>query len=42
MLQELATELDRLSDFEKVLKRDDQMGDEASKVKAQLESHKVS
>ena len=41
MLQELASEQQNMADYEKILKRDSQMGDEAYKVKAQLESHKV-
>ena len=42
MLQELSTEQEQLADYERILKRDSQMGDEAYKVRAQLESHKVS
>ncbi|KAL8599003.1 hypothetical protein ACOMHN_006812 [Nucella lapillus] len=40
MLQELAGEQEQLADFERILKKDSQMGDEAYKVRAQLESHK--
>ena len=42
MLQELSAEQEQLADYERILKRDSQMGDEAYKVRAQLESHKVS
>lgn len=42
MLQELSAEQEQLADCERILKRDSQMGDEAYKVRAQLESHKVS
>ena len=41
MLQELSVEQEQLADFERILKKDTQMGDEAYKVRAQLESHKV-
>ncbi|KAK7099742.1 hypothetical protein V1264_022800 [Littorina saxatilis] len=40
MLQELSSEQEKLADYERILKKDSQMGDEAYKVKAQLESHK--
>lgn len=36
------TEQEHLGDLEQILKHDSQMGDEASKVKLQLEAHKVS
>ena len=42
MLQELSTEQEQLADYERILKKDSQMGDEAYKVLAQRESHKVS
>jgi hypothetical protein len=42
MLQELESEQQQMADYERILKRDSQMGDEAYKVRAQLESHKVS
>lgn len=40
-MQDLRNEQNRISDFEQLLKEDQQMGDEAYKVQSQLEAHKV-
>lgn len=42
LIQDLATEHQKLQSFERILKEDTQMGDEAYKVESHLEAHKVS
>ncbi|XP_046365486.2 microtubule-actin cross-linking factor 1, isoforms 1/2/3/5-like isoform X11 [Haliotis rufescens] len=41
LMQDLHNEQNRISDFEQLLKEDQQMGDEAYKVQSQLEAHKA-
>lgn len=41
IIQDIASELENLQKFEQTLKEDCQMGDDAKKIMAQLQSHKV-